>query len=318
VSRTVKIIIAVVAVLVLLYAMSVLAVMALRGWDGGAGAGGGGTVGVLQLSGVVGADQAAGPFAAGGIDPVVTEQALRDADDDPGIDAVLLRVNSPGGSPAASWEVYQAIAAMEKPVVVSVADVTASGAYYFSSAADYIVAAPGSSVGSIGVILVAPDLQGLFEKVGVRYTVLTRGEYRDIGSLGREMTPAERDVLLQQMDRIYEQFIQDVAVGRDLEAAAVRKLATGLTYPGEEALTLGLVDEVGSYRDAVRAAAELAGLDPEAAQVRDLNPAGGSGLLDLLLGPAGVGTLRSLGREMAGGFTDGLQPAGGGGVPRFE
>ena len=130
---------------------------------------------------------------------------------------------------------------MQKPVVVSVADVAASGAYYFASAADRIVAAPSSDVGSIGVILRATDLQELYEKVGVRYTVLTKGKYKDIGTDTREMTAEERQILLDQMDVIYEGFIQDVAKGREatMTIAQVREVATGLSFPGQRGVGPG-------------------------------------------------------------------------------
>src|SRR5660398_271271 len=201
-----------------------------------------GSIGVLHLEGVVSASASTDPLVGTqSVDPEWTAEALREADRDDSIDAVVLRVNSPGGSPAASWEIYQAVSEMEKPVVVSVGDVAASGAYYFSSAADLIVAAPSSQVGSIGVILAAVDLEELLEKVGMKYTVLTRGDYKDMGHVSREVTEEEKDILRQQMDLIYQQFISDGAKARDpLNEREVEELANGLTFPGEEALEKGL------------------------------------------------------------------------------
>jgi protease-4 len=312
VSRAAKITVGIVVVLVGLYAVSLAALIATQG--GGrsvVGAGASGTIGVLRLSGTVAADQAASLTSSGGIDPVATEDALRRADADDGIDAVVLRVNSPGGSPAASWEIYQAVARMRKPVVVSVADLTASGAYYFASAADRIVAAPTSEVGSIGVVLLAPDLEELFKKLGIRYTVLTKGKYKDVGSPGREMTSEEKGILLAQMDDVYERFIRDVAAGRKLDPDKIRALANGLTYPGDKAKALGLVDEVGSYRDAIAAAGRLAGLDPSRVRERSLDQRQGGGLLRLLLGADAGKVLGGLGQDVAKGLREGLGTAGG-------
>lgn len=307
-SRGWKVALIVGGTLAVLYSVF-LGVLLYAGGDGGVrgGWGSSGTVGVLRLDGVVSAGSQDSLFGSGGIDPVSAAETLRDADADSGIDAVVLRVNSPGGSPAASWEIYQAVKQMNKPVVVSVADVAASGAYYFSSPADLIVAAPSSQVGSIGVILSAQDLSGLYEKLGIGYTVLTKGEYKDIGNPAREMTQEEKDILSAQMETIYRQFITDVADGRkNLERAQVEALANGLTYPGEEALRLGLIDKVGSYADATDEAAGLAQLDLGDYGVRDLAPGGSSGLLSLLLGAGVRDAFRGVGRAMAAGLREEL------------
>jgi protease IV len=312
VSKAGKIIIAVVIAVVVLYGLLLGAVVLLRGGGGGGVFGGGGsTIGVLTLDGVIASGDQGGLFGGGaGIDPVRTAQALRDADADDSLAAVVLRVNSPGGSPAASWEIYEAVRNMQKPVVVSVGDVDASGAYYFSSAADRIVAAPSSDVGSIGVILQATDLAALYDKVGVRYTVLTKGKYKDIGTDTRAMTDEERQILLAQMDVVYEGFIQDVAKGRQktMTLAQVREVATGLAFPGSEALDLGLVDQLGTLQDATDAAAGLADLPKDGYDTRQLEQSRGSGgLLSLLLSGGGVDrAVRRLGGELAAGIKEGL------------
>ncbi len=299
-----------VAVVVVIGYVALLGLLFFGDGSGGTAWGGdSGTVGVIRLDGVISADGGGSLLSPGGIDPVSAVEMLREADADPGVDAVVLRINSPGGSPAASWEIYQAVRDMGKPVVVSVADIAASGAYYVASAADEIVAAPSSQVGSIGVILVAQDLEGLYEKVGIRYTVLTKGKYKDIGSPTREMTAEEKNVLQEQIDTVYEQFIADVAEGRPgLDADQVRELATGLTYPGEEALRLGLVDTIGSLTDALDSAAQAAGLDVEDYGVDYIESGAGSNLLSLLLGSqsgvlkqVGIGLAEGLQRSLAGG-----------------
>ena len=307
-SKGWKVVLIVGGALAVLYAVFLGVLLYAGGGGGRGGWGSSGTVGVLRLDGVVSAGSQDSLFASGGIDPVWAAETLRDADADSGIDAVVLRVNSPGGSPAASWEIYQAVQAMTKPVVVSVADVAASGAYYFSSPADLIVAAPSSQVGSIGVILSAQDLSGLYEKLGIGYTVLTKGKYKDIGNPGRAMTQEEKDILSAQMDTIYSQFIHDVADGRkNLEQEQVEALATGLTYPGEEALRLGLVDKLGSYGDATNEAARMADLDVAHYSVRDLNPTASGGLFSLLLGAGARDALRRVGRDIAAGLREELR-----------
>lgn len=307
-SRTAKIVVAVLAGVVVLYLALVVGLVLVAG--GGDGISAGGTIGVVHLEGVVSGSAASDPLTGTqGIDPEWTAGTLREADRDGGIDAVVLRVDSPGGSPAASWEIYQAVSEMEKPVVVSVADVAASGAYYFSSAADVIVAAPSSQVGSIGVILAAMDLEELLEKLGMNYTVLTRGEFKDMGHISRGLAEEEKEILRQQMDLIYQQFIADVAEGREpLSVEEVEELANGLTFPGEEALDKGLIDRTGSYRDALDAAAELSGLEPDEYEVRSLDEDRGLGLWSLLFGMSGEGELREWARQV-------LKAAGAGVLP---
>jgi protease IV len=310
-SRGWKIALAVVALIVLLYAV-ILAAVVVAGGAGLSFGAGGSTVAVIRLDGVISADAGGGPLSSSGIDPLRAADLLEEVGEDDRVSAVVLRVNSPGGSPAASWEIYEAIGRMDKPVVVSVGDVAASGAYYFASAADSIVASPHSQVGSIGVILQAVELEELFEKVGIGYTVLTRGRYKDLGAPNRPMTEEERQLLLERLDVIYERFIEDVAEGRPtLELEEVRELATGLTYAGEEAVALGLVDKLGSFEDALDEAAVLGGLDPEDYDVRFVERTRRFSLFDLLLGAGGAGALREVGREMAAGLREGLTAPSG-------
>jgi len=189
------------------------------------------------------------------------DQAL--ADDS--VKAILLRVDSPGGTVAASQEIMLAVslAAEEKPVVTSVGDICASGAYMVASQTDEIVASPGSTVGSIGVIMEVVNAEGLLDKVGLKFTTLTQGEYKDAGSPYRSLTETETAMLNEQMAVVYDQFIADVAKGRGMSESEVRELATGWAWLGSEALDLGLVDSLGNYNDAVDRAAELGGIEGE-------------------------------------------------------
>jgi len=210
-----------------------------------------------------------GPISGTGssIDGVVTPEDIIDqldqAADDPSVKAVLLRIDSPGGTVAASQEIAMAVERMQVPVVSSIGDIGASGAYMVASQSDHIVAAPGSSVGSIGVIMQLTNLQGLLDKVGVEFTVMTKGDLKDAGSPYRSVTTTEVALIDEQMTIAYEQFITDVAKGRKMDEADVRELATGWAWMGTEALDLGLVDSLGNYSDAVDKAAELGGIDGE-------------------------------------------------------
>lgn len=195
----------------------------------------------------------------------------------PNAKVVLLRVDSPGGGINASREIWAAVRRVQesgRPVVVFMEDTAASGGYYISAPADRIIAMPDTITGSIGVIAVIPDLSGLYEKVGVRFEVVKSGEFKDMLNGDRPMTPAERAILERLIDDAYTDFVKVVAEGRQMPEEQVRKLADGRIYTGRQAKELGLVDELGGYRDAVAAAGQLAGLGPEP-KVRVYAPARG-------------------------------------------
>lgn len=180
------------------------------------------------------------------------------------VKAVVLRINSPGGAVAPSQEIYQEILKFRretgKPVVASLGSVAASGGYYIAAAADRIVANPGSITGSIGVILQIPNIGGLLQKVGIKTTVIKAGENKDLGSITRDLTDAERQILQGVMDDVHGQFIEAVATARRLDRARVEPLADGRIFSGRQALGLGLVDELGDLPDAILRAGKLVGI----------------------------------------------------------
>ncbi len=178
---------------------------------------------------------------------------------DANVRAILIRIDSPGGSVAPSQEIYREIrkTISTKPVVASLASVAASGGYYIACAASRIVADPGTITGSIGVLVNFPNLKGLFDKIGYKTITLKSGPYKDSGNPGREMTEAERKVIQQTVNQIYRQFVRDVAKGRRLPLEDVEKIADGRILSGETALKLGLIDELGNFEDAVQSAARL-------------------------------------------------------------
>jgi protease-4 len=220
----------------------------------------GDTIAVIHLDGVI-----AGTGSA--IDGIVSPEdflyKLDQASADSNVKAILLRVDSPGGTVAASQEIALEIQRFDKPIVVSSADVNASGAYMISSQCDEIYALPTSAVGSIGVITQIPNLEGLLDKLGIEFTTVTAGEYKGAGSLYRSITPSETELLQREVDFAYEEFISIVAEGRGLSEDEVREMATGWAWSGAEAQEMGLVDELGTYNDALDRAADLGGIDGE-------------------------------------------------------
>ena len=190
------------------------------------------------------------------------------------IKAVVLRVDSPGGDVGGSQELHDAVArlAAEKPVVVSVGSVAASGAYYAAMAADSIVCTPGAVVGSIGVILTYPTAETLLEKVGVEWRVYKSGPLKDMGSFSRNPTEEEDAVFLGIIADVYDQFVSAVVTDRGLSRDEVLPLADGRIFTGRQAVDLGLVDRLGNYQDAVAMAAAMGGMEPEAPVVRRARP----------------------------------------------
>ncbi|MFU8890308.1 MAG: signal peptide peptidase SppA [Anaerosomatales bacterium] len=220
----------------------------------------GGSVALLYLDGVI---AGTGSVYNGIITPEYFVDQLQQADDDPSVRAILIRVDSPGGTVAASQEISMEIARIEKPIVVSVGDICASGAYMISSQCDEIVATPTSSVGSIGVIAQIPNVEGLLDTLGIEFTVLTAGEYKDAGSPYRSMTATETALFEEYIDVAYREFIDIVAEGRSLPADEVEEMATGWMWPGMVAREMGLVDSLGTFNDALDRAAELGGIEGE-------------------------------------------------------
>ena len=242
--------------------------VSMNGKDGFGGRGD--RVALVYVEGAITGDAESGTYLFGGsyVSSVELVDVLEKARKDDDIRAVILRVNSPGGSAAASHEIYEEVVKVdaEKPVVISMGDMCASGGYFISSPARYVLANPSTLTGSIGVIWDSLEYSSLLERYGIRSVTLTAGEYKDIGSSTREMKENERAMLQKMLDQIHEQFINAVAEGRKMEVEEVRKLATGMIYTGENALELKLVDELGGLEAAKAKARELAGL-PEDAEV---------------------------------------------------
>ncbi len=181
--------------------------------------------------------------------------------------ALLLRIDSPGGTVGDSQEIYTALQRLQEKVkiVASFGNISASGGVYIGMGAGHIMANPGTITGSIGVILRGNNLERLLDRLGVSFKVIKSGPYKDILAFDRELTDPEKGILQELIDISYGQFVKTVATARSLTEEAVRSFADGRIFTGEQALALGVVDRLGSEADARRWAAELAGLDPEKA-----------------------------------------------------
>ncbi|HET6498509.1 MAG TPA: signal peptide peptidase SppA [Coriobacteriia bacterium] len=229
----------------------------------------GDAVAVLYLDGMI---AGTGSIYNGIVTPEYFVDQLERAEDDPSVRAILIRVDSPGGTIAASQEIAMELERVTKPVVVSVGDICASGAYMVASQSDEIVATPTSSVGSIGVISQIPNVEGLLDELGVEFTVLTAGEHKDAGSPFRSLTETETALFQQHLDLAYHEFIRTVAEGRNLPEADVEEMATGWIWPGTVAEEMGLVDTIGTFNDALDAAAERGGIVGEPRIVTYIEP----------------------------------------------
>ena len=242
---------------------------------------GGNKVAVISLSGPIQSESSGFLFGGSVISPQLVRSQLERAKNDIAVKAVVLKIESPGGSAAASQEILNELELVKKPIVVSMGDVVASGGYYISAKADKIVALPATLTGSIGVISEIPNLKGLFDKLGIEMEVFTGGKHKDMYAGLRELTPEEKVIMQEITDQIYDQFVQVVVEGRGLSEDKVRELATGQLYTGVQAKELGLVDELGGLNEAIDLAASLAGIEkPKVEYYKPETPS----LLNALLG----------------------------------
>ncbi len=191
-------------------------------------------------------------------------EALQEAARDEQVKAIVLRVNSPGGSALASDLIWRTTQTIDKPLVASMGDVAASGGYYISMGADRIVAEPGTITGSIGVVGGKVTIGGLQDKIGFATEVIQRGKNSGIFSGINKFSDSERKVIRHMMQDIYRQFTTKAAAGRKLPPAQLEALAGGQVYTGRVAKRHGLVDELGTLNDAIRIAKQLAGLEADA------------------------------------------------------
>jgi protease IV len=230
-------------------------------------------IGVVDLDGVILSPQ-----------PVVGQ--LKKFADDSSIKAIILHVNSPGGGVAASEEIYREVKRVreekKKQVVVSIETVGASGAYYIASASNKIYADQGSIVGSIGVIAEWVNYGDLLKWAKLKSIVFKTGEFKDTGNPTRDLTPAEQAYMQSLIDNMFGQFVHAVADGRGMKFDAVKAIANGKVWTGEQALSMKLIDNVGDFEAAVKDTAKSVGISGEPTLVRPEKDR--RTLLDLMLG----------------------------------
>ncbi len=243
-------------------------VLILRSMNGGTSIGQ--KVAVIDLTGIITKSDA-------------TIKLIHTYRDDPSIKAIVIRIDTPGGSVAPVQEIYSELQKIEKPIVASMGGTAASGGYYVACAADTIMANPGTLTGSIGVIMQFTRMKGLYDKIGLEHQVIKSGEFKDTGSPFRSLTEEEQTVLQATVDNVYNQFVDTIFEARQslLSRSEIAELADGRIFSGQQALDLKLLDRLGNLPEAIELAGELANIDGKPKVVRKEKK---TSLLEQLLG----------------------------------
>jgi protease IV len=228
-------------------------------------------IAVVYINGQMVADKSSDTTDAAISSDVVRN--LRTATDDKDVKAIVLRVNTPGGTPVAAEEIIDQMNRTKatKPIVVSMGDMATYAGYFVSSNANRIVANPDTFTGSIGVIWVFKNKSSYYKDEGVNYYVAKSGNFKDLGSDWRGLSSDEKDYVQKIINQSYYRFVNSVAKGRNLSVDYVRSIADGRVYTGSDAKDMGLVDELGGLYDAVNVASDLAGVKgkPEIVYMRE-------------------------------------------------
>lgn len=251
-----KLVVYLIAVFILLFIIAGSLFMIMGGGDFGISAD---RVEVIYVQGVMLTGSIPGGFGIATSEDIT--KSLNDASDDEGVKAIVMRVNSPGGSPAAAEEILSAMRKIDKPIVISMGDVAASAAYYISAPADRIIANPDTITGSIGVIWEFQNRSKFYEEDGTSFYIAKSGEMKDMGGDWRGLSDDEKRYVDQVIAESYSRFVSEVATGRNLTISKVKDLADGRVYTGAKAKELGLVDEFGSLDDAIEVAAKMGGIE---------------------------------------------------------
>jgi protease-4 len=236
---------------------------------------GGSAIGVIEVNGIISGD--ASDSLIGGTTGISSRRVMENirlAAERDDIKAVILRINSPGGTTAASQEIgieLDRLRETGKPIITSMSDTCASGGYWIACSTDHLVANAGTLTGSIGVIMEITNLQGLYEKLGIDSITFKSGEFKDMGSATRPVTEEEKQLFEEIIKDSYDQFFTQVLNGRQgkISADKLREIADGRVLTGQQALELGLVDSLGNYYDAIKVAEQMADL-PEGTRVEIL------------------------------------------------
>ncbi len=252
-------------------------------------------IGWVSIRGAIYDSQEMNPWERGGVQQWV--KRIRSIAERKDVKALVIEINSPGGSVGAVQEIHSEIKRvrneLKKPVVAVFGDVAASGGYYIATACNEIVAHPGTLTGSIGVIFQTGNAEGLLKKIGFKTEVIKSGKHKDIGSITRAMTDEERKILQSVIDDAYAQFLDAVREGRKIPEENLPSLADGRIFTGRQALAAKLVDKLGGAKEAAALAGELAGIGKNPRIIKDVSPwdqiisaldskfGGGEGLLNL-------------------------------------
>ena len=221
-------------------------------------------IAVIHVDGVITSSHTTSSILSegnGGTDQLIKD--LHAAAEDNSVKAIVMRINSPGGAVTATEEVGEEMNKIRdngKPIVVSMGDTAASGAYWLSACADKVYANPTTVTGSIGVYMPYSNWEELYQKIGIRQDKIKSGIHKDILSSDRPMTPEEHQMLQAIVDELYNGFVDVVAKGRHMDRDRVKQLADGRIYTGKQAKELGLVDELGNYYDALDGTAAMVGI----------------------------------------------------------
>jgi len=209
-----------------------------------------GNTAVIPVKGSISTTGGKDVWSTGGVKSGSVVKWIQEAEEDDSIKAILLDIDSPGGTPVGSVEIAEAVKRAKKPTVAVIHEMGTSGAYWVASAANTIFANRLSTIGSIGVKSSYLEFAGLIDDYNVTYRRLIAGKYKDIMSPYKEMTPKEQEKVQERLDRLHEIFINSVAQNRNLDVDHVYKIADGYIYFGDEAKELGLIDFIGTTEDA--------------------------------------------------------------------
>ena len=222
-----------------------------------------GNVAIIPIHGVILSTEDSESFFEATSTSTDIVELIEKADKNPSIRAIILEINSPGGSAVASEEIANAVKKTNKTTVAWIREVGASGAYWVASSSDHIVASRMSITGSIGVISSYLEFEGLVNRYNLTYRRLVSGKYKDIGDPFRELGSEEQEILQKNLDQIRDYFVDEVAKNRGMKKYEVEKAANGLFYLGEEAKKLGLIDEIGGKDEAIKFIEEKEGITAE-------------------------------------------------------
>ncbi len=213
---------------------------------------------LVRLEGTIG--NAGWPSSDVAIDKNKVLALAKELGDDPLVAGAVIEISSPGGDAASTQEVAESLKSLsgKKPIVTFTTDIATSGGYWLYATGNKTVAAPLSIVGSIGVLSQSIDASGLLEKIGVNFTTIKAGKYKDAGSFSRQMTEEEASQFQELVDKVHEEFVSDISELRGIPKEALYNLSEGQIFLGKDAVTFGLADEVGFEDNAVELAKEIA------------------------------------------------------------